>query len=106
MASSGPLGDLELSESKDKSKPDFPGDGDNEGDPNVTKQYCPDPEDEAADSGSKPDSSTTAATDQTAVPGNPGNPDGSDAGAPAKDAQPTKTMPTTQLSAAAQGIQE
>ena len=128
LASSGPLGDLELSESEDESEPDSPGDGDNEGDPNVTKQYCQDLEDEVAkDSGSKPDRPTTATTDPTAMLGNPGNPDGSDSGAPAKDAQPTKTMPTkgkgpnskssskapasksgttTRPSAAAQGVQE
>ena len=61
------------------------------------------------------------------MPGNPGNPDGSNPGALAKDAQPTKPIPskgkgpisessskapasksgtTTQLSAAAQGVQE
>ena len=78
--------------------------------------------------GLKPDSSThTAVTDPPAVLGIPGNPDGSNPGAPAKDAQPTKPIPskgkgpisessskapasksgaTTQLLAAAQGVQE
>ena len=46
------------------------------------------------DSGLKPDSSTTAVTDPPAVLGNPGNPDGSDPSAPAKDAQPTKAIPS------------
>ena len=128
LASSGPLGDLQLSESENESESDSPGDGDDEGDPNETKQYYKGEEDEAAkDFGLKPDSSTTAVTDPSAMPGNPGNPDGSDLGTPAKDAQPTKPIPskgkgpnsessskapaskssaTTQPSAAAQGIQE
>ena len=128
LASSGPLGDLELSESKDESEPDSPGNGDEEGNLNVTKQYYQDPEDGVAkDSGSKPDSPTTVTMDPTAVPSNPGNPDGSYPGAPAKDAQPTKAMPSkgkgpnskssskapasksganTRASAVAQGIQE
>ena len=82
----------------------------------------------AKDSGLKPDSSTpTAVMDPPAMPGNPRNPDGSNPGTPAKDAQPTKPMPskgkgpnsessskapasksgaTTQPSAAAQEVQE
>ena len=128
FSSSGPLGDLQLSESEDESESGSPGGDDNEGDPNKTKQYYKGEEDEAAkDSGLKPDSSTTAVMDPPAMPGNPGNPDGSDPGAPAKDAQPTKPIPskgkgpnsessskapasksgaTTQPSAAAQGVQE
>ena len=128
LASSGPLGDLQLSESEDESESGSPGGDDDEGDPNETKQYYKGEEDEAAkDSGLKPDSSTTAVTDPPAMPGNPGNLDGSDPGAPAKDAQPTKPIPskgkgpnsessskapasksgaTTQPSAAAQGVQE
>ena len=126
LASSGLLGDLQLSESKDESESDCPGNDDDEGDPNETKQYYKGQEDEAAkDSGLKPDSSTTAVTDPPAVPGNPRNPGGSNPGAPAKDAQPTKPIPskgkgpnsessskapaskssaTTQPSAAAQGV--
>ena len=129
MASSDPLGDLQLSESEDESESDSPGDNDDEGDPNKTKQYYKGQEDEVAkDSGLKPDSSTpTVVTDPPAVPGNPGNPDGSNPGAPAKDAQPTKPIPskgkgpnsessskapapkfgaTTQPSAVARGVQE
>ena len=127
LASSGPLGDLQLSESEDESESGSPGSNDNEGDLNETKQYYKGEEDEAAkDSGLKPDSST-AVTDPPAMLGNPGNPDGSDLGAPAIDAQPTKPIPskgkgpnsessskapasksgaTTQPSAAAQGVQE
>ena len=125
LASSGPLGDLQLSESKDESESDSPGGDDDEGDPNETKQYYKGEEDEAAkDSGLKPDSST-AVTDPPVMPGNPRNPEGSDTGAPAKVAQPTKPIPskgpnsessskapasksgaTTQSLAAAQGIQE
>ena len=129
LASSGLLGDLQLSESKDESDSDSPGDDDDEGDPNETKQYYKGQEDEAAkDSGLKPNSSTpTAVTDPPAVTGNPGNPDGSNPGTPAKDAPPTKPIPskgkgpnsessskapasksstTTQPSATAQGVQE
>ena len=129
LASSGPLGDLQLSESKDESESDSPGDDDDDGDPNETKQYYKGQEDETVkDSGLKPDDSTsTAVTDPPAVPGNPGNPDGSNPGIPANDAQPTKPIPskgkgpisessskapasksgaTTQPSAAAQGVQE
>ena len=128
MASSGPLGDLQLSESKDEPESGSPGGDDDEGDSNETKQYYKGEEDEAAkDSGLKPDSSTTAVMDPPAVSGNPRNPDGSDPSAPAKDAQPTKPIPskgkgpnsessskapaskssaTTQPSAAAQGVQE
>ena len=127
LASSGPLGDLQLSESEDESESDSPGDDDNEGDPNETKQYYKDQEDEAGkDSGLRPDSSS-AVTDLPAMPGNPGNPNSSNPSAPAKDAQPTKQIPskgkgpnressskapasksgaTTQPSAAAQGVQE
>ena len=128
LASSGLLGDLQLLESGDESESDSPGDDDDEGDPNETKQYYKGQEDEAAkDSGLKPDSSTPAVTDPPAVPGNPGNPDGANPSTPAKVAQPTKPIPskgkgpnsessskapaskssaTTQPSAAAQGVQE
>ena len=128
LASSGPLDDLQLSESEDERESDSPGNGDNEGDPNETKQYYKGQEDEAAgDSGLKPDSSTTAVTAPPVLLGNPGNLDGSNPGAPAKDAQPTKSIPskgkgpnsessskapasksgaTSQPSAAAQGVQE
>ena len=129
LASSGPLGDLQLSESKDESESESPGDDDDEGDLNETKQYYKGQEDEVAkDSRLNPDSSThTAVTDPPAVPGNPRNLDGSNPGAPAKDAQPTKSIPskgkgpisessskapasksgtTTQPSVAAQGVQE
>ena len=129
LASSGPLGDLQLSESEDESESDSPGNDDDEGDPNETKQYYQGQEDEAVkDSGLKPNSSTpTVVTDPPAMPGNPGNPDGSNPGAPTKDAQPTKPIPskgkgpnsessskapasksgaTTQPSAVAQGVQE
>ena len=96
LASSGPLGDLQLSESEDESESESPGNDDDEGDPNETKQYYQGQEDEAAkDSRLKPDSSTqTAVTDPPAVPGNPGNPDGSNPGAPVKDTQPTKPIPS------------
>ena len=94
MASSGPLGDLQLSESKDESKSDSPGDDDDEGDPNETKQYYKDQEDEAGkDSGLRPNSYTVV-TDPPAVLGNPGNLDGSNPGNLAKDAQPTKPIPS------------
>ena len=128
MASSGPLADLQLSESEDESESDSPGDGDEGGDPNETKQYYQGQENEAAkDSGLKPDSSTCAVTDPAAVPGNPGNPVGSNPGILAKDTQPSKPIPSkgkgpksensskapgskssaaTQPSAAAQGVQE
>ena len=129
LASSGPLGDLQLLESEDESESDSPGDNDNEGDPNKSKQYYQGQEDEAVkDSGLKPNSSTpTAVTDPPAMPGNPGNPDGSNPGPPATDTQPTKPIPskgkdpnsessskapasksgaTTQPSAVAQGVQE
>ena len=89
LASSGPLGDLQLSESEDESESDSPGDDDNEGDPNETKQHYKDQEDEAGkDSGLRPDSSTVV-TDPPAMPGNPGNLNSSYPGAPATDAQPT-----------------
>ena len=129
LASSGPLGDLQLSESEDESELDSPGDDDDEGDLNETKQYYKDQEGEAGkNSRLKPDSSTPAVvTDPPAVPGNPGNLDGSNPGDPAKDAQPTKPIPskgkgpnsessskapasksraTTQPLAVAQGVQE
>ena len=128
LASSGPLGDLQLLESEDESESGSPGGDDDEGDPNKTKQYYKGEEDEAAkDSGLKPNSSTTAVTDPSAVLGKPRNPDGFDPVAPAKDAQPTKPIPTkgkgpnsessskapasksnatTQPSAVAQGVQE
>ena len=128
LASSGPLGDLQLSESEDESESGSPGGDDDEGDLNETKQYYKGEEDEVAkDSGLKPDSSTTVVTDPPAMPGNPGDLDGSDPGAPAKNAQPTKPIPskgkgpnnessskapasksgtTTQPSAAAQGVQK
>ena len=128
LASSGPLGDLQLSESEDDSESGSPGGNDDEGDLNETKQYYKGEEDEAAkDSGLELDGSTTAVMDPPAMPGNPGNPDGSNPGALAKDAQPTKPIPSkgkgpnsessskapasksgaiTQPSAAAQGVQE
>ena len=129
LASSGPLGDLQLSESKNESELDSPGDDDDEGDPNETKQYYKGQEDEAVkDSGLKPDSSTpTVVMDPPAMLGNPGNPNGSNPSALAKDTQPTKPMPSkgkgsnsessskapaskssaiTQPLAAAQGVQE
>ena len=129
LASSGPLGDLQLSESEDESESDSPGDDDDEGDPNETKRYYKGQEDEVAkDSGLKPDSSTpTVVMDPPAMPGNPRNLDGSNPGTPAKDTQPTKPIPskgkgpnsessskataskssaTTQPLAAAQGVQE
>ena len=128
LASSGPLADLQLSESEDESESDTPGDDDEGGDPNKTKQYYQGQEDKAAkDSGLKPDSSTPAVMDPAAVLGNPGNPDGSNPGIPAKDTRPSKPIPskgkgpnsessskapaskssaTTQSSAAAQGVQE
>ena len=95
LASSGPLGDLQLSESKDESESGSPGSDDDDGDLNETKQYYKGEEDEAVkDSGLKPDGSTTAVTDPPAVPGNLGNLDGSNPGALAKDAQPTKPIPS------------
>ena len=128
LASSGPLGDLQLSESKDESESGSPGGDDDEGDPNETKQHYKGEEDEVAkDSGLKPNSSTTVVTDPPAVLGNPRNLDGSDPSALVKDAQPTKPIPfkgkgpnsessskapasksgaTTQPSAAAQEVQE
>ena len=128
LASTGLLGDLQLSESEDESESDSPSSDDDEGNPNKTKQYYKDQEDEAVkDSGLKPDSSIPAVTDPPAVPGKPGNPDGSNPGAPAIDTQPTKPIPskgkgpnskssskapasksgtTTQPLAAARGVQE
>ena len=56
LAESGPLNDLQLSESEDESKSDTPDDYDDWGDPNETKQYYQGQEDETAkDSRSKPD---------------------------------------------------
>ena len=123
LASSGLLGDLQLSESEDESESDSPSSDDNEGDANKTKQYCKDQEGEAAkDSGLKPDSSIPVVTDPPAMLGIPGNPDGSNPRRLAKDAQPTKPIPskgkgpskalaskssaTTQPLAAAQGVWE
>ena len=128
LASTGLLGDLQLSESEDESESDSPSSDDDEGDPNKTKQYYKDQEDEAAkDSRLKPNSSIPAVTDPPAMPGNPGNLGNSNPGIPAKDAQPTKPIPskgkgpnskssskapasksgaTTQPSAAARGVQE
>ena len=128
LASSGLLDDLQLSESGDGSELDSPGDDDDEGDPNETKQYYKGQEDEAVkDSGLKPYCSTPAVTDTPALPCNPGNLDGSNPGTSAEDAQPTKPITskgkgpnskssskapgsksgaTTQPSAAAQGVQE
>ena len=95
LASTGLLGDLQLSESEDDSESDSPSSDDDEGDLNKTKQYYKDQEDEVAkDSGLKPDSSIPAVTDPPAVPGNPGNLGGSNPGDPAKDAQPTKPIPS------------
>ena len=115
-------------QSEVESELDSPGNDDDEGDPNETKQYYKGHEDEAAkDSGLKPDSSTPAVMDPPAMPGNPRNPGGSNPGTPAKDTQPTKPIPskgkgpnsessskapalksgaTTQPLAAAQGVQE
>ena len=94
LASSGLLGDLQLLESEDESKSDSPSSDDDEGDPNKTKQYYKDQEDEAAkDSGLKPNSTIPVVTDPPAVPGNPRNLDGSNPGTPAKDTQPTKPIP-------------
>ena len=129
LASSGPLGDFQLSESEDESESDSPGDDDDERDPNETKQYYKGQGDEGVkDSGLKPDSSTpTVVTDPPAMLGNPGNLNSSNPGTQAKDAQPTKPIPskgkgpnsessskapasksgaTTQPLAAAQGVQE
>ena len=128
LASSGLLGDLQLSESEDESESDCPGDDDDEGDPNETKQYYKGQEDEARkDSGLKPDSSAPVVKDPPAMLGNPGNPGGSNPGTLAKDAQPSKPIPskgkgpnsessskapasksgtTTQPSAVTQGVQE
>ena len=95
LASSGLVGDLQLSESEDEFELGSPDNDDDGGDPNETKQYYKGEEDEAAkDSGLKPDSSTPAVTDPPAVLGNPGNLDGSDPGTLAKDAQPTKPIPS------------
>ena len=129
LVESGPLDDLQLSESEDESESDTPDGNDNGGDPNETKQYYQGQEDETAkDSRLKPDSSTTiVVTDPPAVLGNLGKPDDSNPGIPAKENQPTKPIPskgkgpssgnsskapasksstTTHPSAAALGVQE
>ena len=130
LAKSGPLDDLQLSESEDGSESDTPDDDDNGGgDPNKTKQYYQGQEDQMAkDSRLKPDSSTTnVVTDPPAVPGNPRKPDDSNPGILAKEDQPTKPIPskgkgpssgnsskapaskssaTTHPSAVARGVQE
>ena len=129
LAESGPLDDLQLSESEDESESDSPDDDDDGGDPNETKQYYQGQEDETAkDSRLKPDSSATiAVTDPPLVPGNPRKPDDSNPGILAKDTQPTKPIPskgkgpssgnsskapaskssaTTHPSAVARGVQE
>ena len=129
LAESGPLDDLQLSDSEDESESDTPDDDDDGGDPNETKQYYQGQEDETAkDSKLKPDSSTTIViTDPPAVLGNPGKPDDSNPGIPAKENQPSKPIPSkgkgpssgnsskapaskssanTHLSAAARGVQE
>ena len=73
LADTGPLGDLQLSESEEGSESDSPGDDDDGGDPNKTKQYYQGQEDETAkDPGLKSDSSAPiVVTDPPAVPGNP-----------------------------------
>ena len=128
LASSGPLADLQLSESEDESESDSPGDDDEGGDLNETKQYYQGQENEVAkDSGLKPNSSTSAVTDPAAMPGNPGNLVGSNPRILAKDTRPSKPIPSkgkgpnsensskapasksgtaTQPLAAAQGVQE
>ena len=92
LAETGPLGDLQLSESELDS-PDVDDDG---GDPNETKQYYQGQEDETAkDSGLKPDSpAPIAVTDPPPMPGNPGKPDDPNPCIPAKDTQPTKPIPS------------
>ena len=96
LAESGPLDDLQLSESEDKSESDTPDDNDDGGDPNETKHYYQGQEDEMAkDSRLKPDSSTTiVVTDPPVVPGNPGKPDDSNPSIPVKESQPTKPIPS------------
>ena len=96
LAETGPLGDLQLSESEDESESDSPDDDDDGGDPNETKQYYQGLEGETAKgSGLKPDSSAPiVVTDPPAVPGNPRRPDGPNPGIPAKDTQPTKPIPS------------
>ena len=131
LVKSGPLDDLQLSESEDESESDTPDDDDDGGDQNETKQYYQGQgqEDETAkDSSLKPNSSTTiVVTDPPAVLGNSGKPDDSKPGIPAKENQPTKPIPskgkgpssgnsskapaskssaTTHPSAAARGVQE
>ena len=96
LAESGPLGDLQLSESEDEFELDSPDDDDNGGDPNKTKHYYQGQEDGMAkDSGLKPDSSATIAVmDPPAVLGNPGKLDDPNPGILAKDTQPTKPIPS------------
>ena len=128
LASSGLVGELQLSESEDESESGSPGNCNDEGDLNETKQYYKGEEDEAAkDSGLKPNNSTTVVMDPPVVWGKPGNLDSSNPSTLAKDAQPTKPKPskgkgpnsessskapasksgtTTQPLAAAQGVQE
>ena len=131
LAKSGPLDELQMSESEDESESETPGNGDDRGDPDETKQYYSEQEDEAAeDSGLKPSGSAlTVVTDPPAMLGNPGNPDGSNPGALAKNTQPTKPISSkgkgpnsgnsskapaskpvdnanSQLSATVQGVQE
>ena len=95
LASSGLLGDLQLLESEDESESDSLSSDDDEGDPNKTKQYYKDQEDEVAkDSRLKPDSTIPAVTDPPAVPGNPGNPDSSNPGVwPKMPSQPSPYFP-------------
>ena len=94
LAESGPLAELQLSESKDRSGSGTPDDDDDEGDPNVTKQYYQGQEEEVVeDSELKPRNSTlAAAADPPVVLGNPGNPGGSNPDT--KDIQPTKPIPS------------
>ena len=96
LAETGPLDDLQLSESEDESQLDSPDDDDNGGDPHKTKQYYQGQEDETAkDSGLKPNSSAPiVVTDPPAVLGNPRKPDGPNLGILAKDTQPTKPIPS------------
>ena len=96
LVESGPLDNLQLSESEIESKSDTPDDDDDGGDLNETKQYYQGQEDETAkDSRLKPDSSTTIVVmDPPAVPGNPRKLDDSNPGIPAKENQPTKPIPS------------
>ena len=96
LVESGPLDDLQQSESEDESESYTSDDDDNGGDRNATKQYYQGQEDETAkDSRLKPDSFTTiVVTDPPAEPGNPRKPDDSNPGIPAKENQPTKPIPS------------